>query len=273
MQLSRRRFAGVAGAFMLGIGCCGCHSAPVTGRRQLMLLPEGHEVQLGASAFQETLAEQRLSSNHALAEVVQRVGERIAAVSGRNDFQWEFKLVESEVQNAFCLPGGKVAVYEGILPVCADEAGVAVVMSHEIAHALARHGGERMSQQLGVNGARMALERIAAAKFPSRSEALLQAYGVATEYGLILPYSRKQESEADHIGLMLMSRAGYDPTSAPDFWVRFGQVKGDAAQAEWHSTHPTDARRSSDLQQLMNEALPIYEAARQQHGRGETLDV
>lgn len=250
---------------------CGCRTAPVTRRPQLMLMPESQEITLGVQAYQETISSQPASSDARLVSMVNRVGERIASVSGRNDYQWEFRLIADQTQNAFCLPGGKVAIHEGILPICQDEAGLAVVMSHEIAHALARHGGERMSQNMAVDGAKMIAEKIVGTYAADKQQLLMQAYGVGSKYGILLPYSRRQESEADHIGLNLMAEAGYDPTVAPGFWTRFGNLKQGEQQSEFLSTHPTDQRRAADLQNLMNEASTIYAASRQKYGRGESL--
>ena len=236
-----------------------------------MLLPEGQEIALGSEAYQETIASEPASQNTRLSQMVNRVGQRIAAVSDRNDYQWEFQLIASPTQNAFCLPGGKVAIYEGILPVCEDEAGLAVVMSHEIAHALARHGGERMSQTMAVDGVKMVAEKLIGTYAADKKEILLKAYGVGSQYGVLLPYSRRQESEADHIGLNLMAKAGYDPVVAPDFWTRFGNLKTGDQQPEFLSTHPADERRAADLLKLMDESKTIYAGAPQKYGRGEVL--
>jgi metalloendopeptidase OMA1, mitochondrial len=272
MKYDRRRLLLHAGLGGLGIAGClgGCKSAPMTGRKQLILMPESQEMSLGLQAYTETLAEQEESRNVPLTQLVSRVGKRIAGVSGRTDFDWEFRLIASDEQNAFCLPGGKVAIYEGILPVCENEAGLAVVMAHEVAHALARHGGERMSQSMVNDGAKAVVDKIARTKAPDKADLLLQAYGVATEYGVILPYSRKQESEADHIGVMLMAKAGYDPNEAPRFWSRFSAVGGDKP-AEFMSTHPSDDRRERDLLALMTEAGTHYETAAEKYGRGQAI--
>jgi predicted Zn-dependent protease len=271
-QLIRRQFIQQTG--ILGLGamfCCGCRTAPMTGRRQLIIMPEGQEISLGQQAFQETVANEQVSQNTRLSSLVNRVGKRIADVAGRNDYQWEFRLIASQTQNAFCLPGGKVAIYEGILPVCQDEAGLAVVMSHEIAHALARHGGERMSQNMAVDGAKMLAEKLAGSYVPDKKDLLMQAYGVGSKYGILLPYSRKQESEADHIGVNLMASAGYDPTVAPAFWTRFGTMKQGEATPEFMSTHPSDSRRASNLRDMMNEAEARYQESPGKFGRGERL--
>jgi predicted Zn-dependent protease len=251
--------------------CLGCRSTPGTGRKQLLLVPESHEVSLGATAFEETLAESPPSTHAPWVEMVQRVGNRIAAVAGRPDYEWDFRVVASAQQNAFCLPGGKVVVYEGILPLCVNEAGLAVVMSHEIAHALARHGGERMSQGYVVNGVGTLISYVTQDRAEATRERLLQAYGVASKYGYILPYSRKHESEADRIGLVLMARAGYDPREAPRFWQRFAAAQQGASVPEFFSTHPADQRRAETLQALLAEAVPLYEAAPEKFGLGGQL--
>ncbi|MGI9515903.1 MAG: M48 family metallopeptidase [Pirellulaceae bacterium] len=233
-------------------------------------MPESQETALGLQAYNEIVSAETASQNMPLVQLVDRVGRRIADVSDRQDFNWEFRLIESPTQNAFCLPGGKVAIYEGILPVCENEAGLAVVMSHEVAHALARHGGERMSQSMFSDSAQNVLSRVAQNHVPDKSEQLLHAYGVASEYGVILPYSRKQESEADHIGVMLMAQAGYDPNEAPRFWQRFGSVGGEKPP-EFMSTHPSDHRRAADLMALMGEAEQHYAGAEQKFGRGQSI--
>jgi predicted Zn-dependent protease len=265
------KYAGLGGAGALL--CCGCKSAPMTGRSQLMLMPESQEMTLGLQAYEEVLAQEAASEDSALSECVQRVGRRIAASAQRNDFAWDFRLLAGPTQNAFCLPGGKVAVYEGILPICHNEAGLAIVMSHEIAHALARHGGERMSQDMAVGGAREVLDRVLAAKVPDRRAQLMQAYGLASKYGVVLPYNRKQESEADHIGVMLAADSGYDPREAPRFWTRFGGLANSPKTPEFLSTHPSDDRRARDLEGLMPQALARFEQSREKIGLGQTLAV
>ena len=256
---------------LIPILLAGCRTVELTGRRQLLLVPESNEMKLGASAFQETLAEERPSENRRYVEMVNRVGQRIAAVANRPEYDWEFKLIASPQQNAFCLPGGKVAIYEGILPVCQNEAGLAVVMSHEIAHALARHGGERMSQGYLVNGVGTALSVVLQNQEQVLQQRVAKAYGLASEYGFVLPYSRKHESEADHMGLMLMAKAGYDPSEAPAFWQRFSTSQGSPQQPEFLSTHPADERRSQDLAGLLPEAIQIYGTVAQRYGKGEPI--
>ena len=249
----------------------GCQTAPVTGRRQLLVMSEEKENAMGLTAYQEVLKEEPATSNKKAIEMVRRVGQRIAAVADRPDFDWEFNVIESATQNAFCLPGGKVAVYTGILPICQTEAGLAVVMSHEIGHAIARHGGERMSLQTAQNTAKDALKYVMREKSDSTQQIVLTAYGAGAQYGAILPYSRKHELEADHIGIMLMAKAGYDPSEGPKFWERFAGAKDGSAPMEFLSTHPSDARRSTALRDLLPEAMNLYQSAPQKIGMGETI--
>lgn len=241
---------------------------PMTGRRQLLVTSEAKENELGTSAFREIKSKEKPSANREYIEIVKRVGERLAAVSGRSDYQWEFHVIQSETPNAFCLPGGKVAFYEGIMPICANEAGVAVVMSHEIAHALARHGGERMAEATAVSLGGKVAELISREKAPEHAGTILKVYGYGAEYGAILPFSRKHESEADAMGIMLMAKAGYDPSEAPQFWGRFSSSHQGQQPPEFFSTHPSDERRAEDLRKLLPTALVQYDNAPVKHGRG-----
>ena len=173
-------------------------------------------------------------------------------------YRWEFNLIESDVPNAWCMPGGKVAFYTGILPLCQDENGVAVVMGHEIAHAIAEHGSERMSNQLAISMGGIALSEATKTK-PEETQALYMAvFAVGAQYGAMLPYSRKHESEADHMGLLFMAMAGYDPRTAPAFWERMA-ASGGAAPPEFMSTHPSDETRIRQLNERMPEAMEYYE--------------
>ncbi len=261
----------VSAALLSAVIVAGCTSAPVTGRRQLMTISAAEENQLGLTAYREVLEKEPVSQNQKYTEMVQRVGQRIAAVANRPDFDWEFTVIESETQNAFCLPGGKVAVYTGMLPVCQTEAGLAVVMSHEVAHAIARHGGERMSHKMAQNMGQQAVGRLLNKQEDDKKKILLTAYNLGSEYGAILPYSRKHELEADSIGLELMAQAGYDPSAAPEFWDRFAQLKGAGGPVEFLSTHPSDARRSANLREQLSQAMEIYGRASQKHGLGEPI--
>jgi metalloendopeptidase OMA1, mitochondrial len=273
MEITRRQALGqlvVAGAAYC---CCGCRTTPMTGRKQLLLVPEQQEIAMGLSAYEETTKKEKPSDNRQYVALVNRVGERIAKVADRPDYKWEFRAIASETQNAFCLPGGKVAVYEGIMPVCANESGLAVVMSHEIAHALARHGGERMSQNYAVDGVRKVVDYAMQKREEHNRELVMQAYGAASKYGVILPYSRKHESEADHMGILLMAKAGYDPAEAPRFWQRFSTMNQGQQPAEFLSTHPSDERRAKDLLALVPKAGELYQAAPAKYGVGEPVLV
>ena len=260
-------------AASLAVWCCGCRQAPVTGRRQVLLVPETKEVSMGLSAYEEVIKKESLSKNQHYVEMVSRVGNRIAQISDKPDYQWEFKVLASPEQNAFCLPGGKVAIHEGILPICENEAGLAVVMSHEIGHALARHGGERMTQNYAVQGGQMAVSYVAKNQEEKRQQLIQQAYGVGTQYGVVLPFSRKQELEADHIGVMLMSKAGYDPAEAPQFWSRFAASHKGKQPSEFMSTHPSDERREQALVKLLPDARELYSAVTEKRGVGEPISV
>lgn len=249
----------------------GCQTVPVTERRRLLVTSESSENEMGLTAYQDVLKSEPVTKNEKYQELVKRVGQRIAAVADRPDFNWEFNVIESKTQNAFCLPGGKVAVYTGLLPVCQDEAGLAVVMSHEVAHAIARHGGERMTYQTAQNLGKTAVGMVLQKQEEQKKQIVLTAYGAASQYGVILPYSRKHELEADHIGLLLMAKAGYDPSVAPGFWERFSSLKQGDAPMEWLSTHPSDARRAAALRELLPTAMQNYEASAEKHGMGEAI--
>jgi metalloendopeptidase OMA1, mitochondrial len=240
-----------------------CATAPVTGRRQLIMTSEAEEAALGLKAYQEATGGTALSRNAEWSARVARVGANIAPAADRPDFQWEFKLIAEPAVNAFCLPGGKVAFYEGIMPVCASDTGVAVVMGHEIGHAIARHGGERITQGMIAEQGVGVVAQIIGGKDQRLVQASAAALGAGVQYGAILPFSRKQESEADEIGLTLMAKAGYDPREAPRFWQRMIDATPGDRPAEWLSTHPDPANRIKALEALMPSALKIYEAASQ----------
>lgn len=252
----------------------GCTSVPGTGRRQLLVMSQAEENKLGLTAYQQVLQEEPITKQLKVADLVRQVGNRIAAVADRPDFEWDFNVIESPTQNAFCLPGGKVAVYTGILPVCQTEAGLAVVMSHEIGHAIARHGGERMSHQTVQNTVKKGVEFLVKDRQDTTKNIVLTAYGAGAQYGAILPYSRKHELEADEIGVMLMAKAGYDPSEAPEFWERFSSAKeGSATPMEFLSTHPSDARRSAALREKLPEAMQLYQQATVKYGQGVAIDT
>lgn len=243
---------------LLGLACA---TVPVTGSKSLNLIPEGQEIALGLDSYREILAESELVQSGPDLEMVQKVGARIAEVSDRPDFQWEFNLIRDDsVVNAFCLPGGKVAVYTGILPVTRDEAGLATVMGHEIGHAIARHGGQRMTNQLALQLGGMGLAELLKEKSPATQQVILSAYGLGGQVGVMLPFSRSHESEADHIGLVYMAKAGYDPREAIAFWERMEAASRGGAPPEWLSTHPSHESRVEHLRRLLPDALKHYRA-------------
>jgi metalloendopeptidase OMA1, mitochondrial len=230
-----------------------CVSAPYTGRSQLMLVSESDEVTSGQLAYRQILRDSVSTSDQEALRMVRAVGERIAAAANKPDYRWEFRIInDPETVNAFCVPGGKVAVYTGLFPIARDEAGLAVVLGHEVAHALLRHAGERMSQA-EVLGAGMAV-----AGASGINPQILQALGLGASVGLILPFSRSQESEADHVGLILMAKAGYDPRVALEVWDRMARKEKGAPPA-FLSTHPGYETRVQQLRSFMPEALSYYQ--------------
>lgn len=244
-------FKVILSAFAIALTCA-CATVGETGRKQFIMLNETQEVQMGAESFAQVKAQSRIIKNTAAASQVERVGRKIAAVSGKN-YNWEFILIDDAQINAFALPGGKVAVYSGILQITRDDAGLAVVISHEIAHALARHGAERMTQGnlLDIGGS------ILGAYTNSQLAAAL--YGVGANVGVALPFSRKQEIEADEIGIMLMGKAGYNPESALLFWQRMASMSQNNTSA-FLSTHPKDDVRIKEIQNKLPKAKQYYYA-------------
>src|SRR5690349_14273725 len=217
---------------VLLLAVAACETVPVTGRSQIVLIPEGTEVAMGLDSYRQVLQKSKDSTDARLNEQVTRVGRRIAEATGHRDYQWEFHVLEDKQVNAFCLPGGKVAVYTGILPVARDDAGLAAVLGHEVSHAIARHGGERISQQLAVQGGLTAVEAALGGRDPGMMQLITAGLGAGATVGLLLPWSRQQESEADHLGLIYMAKAGYHPQAARDLWVRMAS-QGGARQPEF----------------------------------------
>jgi predicted Zn-dependent protease len=258
-----RRLHAVVGLFLLllALAPLGCETVPYTGRRQLQLVSAAEEAQMGAQAYQEIVGKQTLSTDAQTNAMVQRVGSRIAAVSGVSS-QWEFRLIQDDKQaNAFALPGGKVAVYTGILPITRDEAGLAAVVGHEIAHVVARHGGERLSQQMGVQTVTQLLAGMASSN-PATVQLVSAALGAGAQVGVLLPFGRAQESEADHVGLILMAKAGYDPRAAAELWKRMAEAAKGQRPPEFLSTHPSEATRIQQIEGWLPEALTYYRPAR-----------
>lgn len=250
--------------------CVACTQVPITGRQQLGLVPGSLVSNMAAQEYSAFLQEADVVTGTPQAQMVKEVGHRIAGAVERyfrandmydqiDDYEWEFNLVDSEEENAWAMPGGKVVVYEGLLPVTQNENGLAVVMSHEIAHVLANHGKERMSQGLLYQLGGIALSEALASR-PEQTRALfMQSYGLGAQVGVLLPYSRLQESEADRLGMIFMAMAGYDPRGAVPFWQRMAASKqGGEAPPEFLSTHPSDRTRIENIEKIMPEALEYY---------------
>ena len=219
--------------------------------------------------YGDFLKANKLSADQEHMDMVKKVGQRIQKAVERymagqnltarlNNYKWEFNLVESPQVNAWCMPGGKVVVYTGILPVTQDENGLAVVLAHEIGHALAQHGSERMSQGLLSSLGEMTLSKAIQDKPEETKKLWMTAFDVGAQYGVLLPYSRLQESEADHLGLILMSMAGYDPHAAVAFWERMAKLKEGKSNMEFLNTHPSDQNRIKDIEAEIPEAMKYY---------------
>jgi predicted Zn-dependent protease len=247
----------------------GCSTVPVTGRKSLNILPDSELLSMSLQQYDDVLKKSKLSNDLIKIRMLKRVGERIARATEQfftergmeselKNYKWEFNLIEDDkVANAWCMPGGKVVVYTGILPITQSDTGLAVVLGHEIAHAIAKHGNERMSQgllaQLGAVGLSAALST-----HPSETNQIfMAAYGLGANVGVLLPYSRIQESEADHIGLILMAKAGYDPREAVPFWKRMNE-KGGSRPPELLSTHPAPETRIKEIEAEIPEAMKYY---------------
>lgn len=243
-----------------------CETVPITGRTQLSLVSDQQLNGLAFDSYKEFLSKNKLSTDVAETQQVKRVGLKIQnavttffAKAGQSeriaDYRWEFNLIEGKEVNAWCMPGGKVVVYTGILPVTKDDAGLAVVMGHEIAHAVAGHGKERMSQGLLTEMGGAALSVALSQQAAATRSLFLGAYGVGTQVGVLLPYSRLHESEADRLGLIFMAMAGYDPNAAVSFWERMAQTKKGTSPPEILSTHPADRTRIDNIRNLIPEAM------------------
>lgn len=247
-----------------------CSVVPLTGRKQLSLLPESQMISMSLTNYDEFLKSNTLSTDKANSDMVKKVGSDIAAAvtkyladnnlsSQLDGYKWEFNLVKNDTtQNAWCMSGGKVVVYSGILPLTKDINGLAVVLSHEIAHAVARHGNERMSQELLTQLGGLALNEAIKQK-PEETQGIFNsAYGIGAQYGVLLPFSREHELEADKLGLIFMAMAGYDPQTAIAFWERMA-ASGGGKPPEFLSTHPSDATRINRIKSALPEAMKYYQ--------------
>lgn len=247
----------------------GCSEVAITGRKQFNLVPDTLMNSLAFQQYGEFLTQNTLSKNNSDTQLVKRVGNRIRTaveqycaqnnLSNRlRGYQWEFNLIEDDQLNAWAMPGGKVVVYTGLLKVTQSEAGLATVMGHEIAHVFAKHGSERMTQGLVVEMGGMALSKALSNKPAQTKNLFLQSYGVGTQVGVLLRYSRVHENEADHLGLIFMAMAGYNPNEAVNFWQRMAVAKQGPEPIEILSTHPADSTRIENLQKLVPKAMQYY---------------
>lgn len=264
-RMNKATFLGFATAAILTLAAC--YTNPVTGRQSLVLVQPSEELALGAQSFQQIRSEQKVSTDAAANARVRRVGERIAGAVGNQmpNAQWEFVVFDSKEVNAFALPGGKVGVYTGLLSLAASDDELAIVMGHEIGHVIARHGAERMSEQMVIQGVGALGAAYAQGKYSEQTVQLAQmAYGGGTTILGVLPHSRRNETEADHMGVVFAANAGYDPRAAITFWQKMSQQKsgGGGALAKFLSTHPADQQRIANLETLMPQVVPVYEANR-----------
>jgi len=268
------RIRTLARAALVAALLAGCvQEVPITGRKQLALVSAGQLQALSDRQYREILQQETLSTDARQTALLQRVGGRVSSAVERyfaergladrlSGYAWEFRLIESEEQNAFCMPGGKVAVYTGLLPITKDENGLAVVVSHEIAHAVAQHARERMSQALVLSGLGLALDRALADQGDKTRNIFRALYGAGAGLGVMLPHSRRQEAEADRLGLVFMAMAGYDPRGAVDLWQRMAAADQGPNVPVFLRTHPTDQARIAAIREDLPEALSYYRDAR-----------
>ena len=263
-----RRKRPLAVAALLAALAAACATAPLTQRSQLILVSPDYESRLGAQAFETVSKKGKRSRDPAQIAVVERIGNRIAAASGIQA-NWEFAVFEDDkTVNAFALPGGKVGVYTGIFRVAETEAGLAAVLAHEVGHVMARHGAERLSQGLLAQFGAAAIQIGMGGNDPVVTRGVLQAYGLGATVGVLLPWGRTQESEADRIGLVLMAKAGYDPYAALSLWERMQKTEGRQRAPEFLSTHPGPGRRIESIRAWLPEALPYYRPTPEQVAEG-----
>lgn len=248
---------------LLSLIFCACSTVPYSGRSQLLMTSETEEVTMGASAWKDLQKQEKIDPDQAHNAALKRVGTNISKVVNKPEYKWEFKVFASKTPNAFCLPGGKVGVYSALFDYTANDAELAAVVGHEIAHAIARHGGERMSQgmiqELGAETLKATTKN---------SQAWQQIYGLTTNTALILPYSRTHEYESDYLGLIFMAQAGYDPRAAVNFWKKFGQAGGSGKFTQYISTHPAGEDRIAEIEKKLPEAMAFYGKASVKHGLG-----
>ena len=234
---------------------------PITGRSQLIEMTREQEMSLGLQSYQEILSQSQVIQQGASVNLIRTVGQKLVRAAADVDpgFDWEFNVIQSEQANAFALPGGKTAVYTGLFTVAENMNGLAVVMGHEMAHAIARHGAERMAYQKLVQIGSMAASVALGDMDYETQRAVMGALGVGAQYGVLLPFSRDHESEADYMGLLFVARACFDPTEAPRLWERMGEVSKGKQPAEFMSTHPSHETRIKQFEEWMPEALALRE--------------
>jgi predicted Zn-dependent protease len=266
MKIIRRFLFIVFVAAVLAVVLYGCATVPETGRSQLILVDAGQVAQMSLTEFEKIKQSTPISKNAEENAQVKRVGLRIAAVAPVPNAKWEFVVFDKpDVLNAFALPGGKVGVYSGLFKITQSDAGLATVLAHEIGHVVARHGAERVSEGLLVQLGGAVLAEATKTRPDATQQVIQAAYGIGSNIGLVLPHSRQQESEADHLGLIYMARAGYDPHEAVEFWKRFSAYNkqhGGGRPLEFLSTHPLDERRIAQIQELLPQVLPDYQKAK-----------
>jgi len=268
-------FQAVLVAFVLAVAACA--TVPHSGRRQFNILSDKQLNEVGLKAFEEISAKEPQLEDKRLNQIVRRVVDRVSKAAEHIDkpgFKWEVRVVDKNTPNAFCLPGGKIVVYSGMVPYARNEAGLAAVIGHEIAHAVDRHGGERLSQNLALKGALTLGGEVLKekdGKLDQKARLLLGALGLGATVGIVLPYSRVHEFEADELGAKYMARAGYDPSAGVALWERMAQEVKKPPIPIWLSTHPSDEDRVRKLREFLPKAREHYGEAPEKYGMGVPL--
>jgi len=262
----KKLFYIIAASLCLTFFVTGCSSVPYTGRSRLIMTSESSENEMGAEAWEDLKSKEKVSKDAALNKTTTNVSLNIAKVAEKPDYKWEFVVFQSDTPNAFCLPGGKIGVYTGIFNYMDNESELAAVVGHEVGHAIARHGGERIAHGIFQEVGMIALS------LGTSNQNILDAYGAATNLGAVLPYSRLHEYEADYIGMILMAKAGYDPCGTITFWQKFKTISNESSLAEFFSTHPMSEKRLEEMQNHLPEARGYYQKAPVKHGTGARIN-
>lgn len=272
----RGKTARLMGLIALSAALISCASVPHTGRRQFYAVSDRQLNALALKAFNEVVKKEPESQDERLKAIVRRVTDRVSKAAEEIDhpgFKWQVRVIDKDVPNAFCLPGGKIVVFSGMAKYARNEAGLAAVVAHEVAHAVARHGGERLTHRLAYQGGMIIgkeLLKTEDGKLTTNARLLMGALGMGTLFGVILPYSRTHELEADQIGQIYMAAAGYDPTESVRFWGRMAKIKKPPIPV-WLSTHPAGEERVRKLRESLPDAMKFYDDAKIKHGRGSLL--